>query len=360
MFKSCKWLIVLVSVAASAGAFAESAHSGIGRNATPKEVAAWDIDVRPDFKGLPKGSGTVKMGQQVWDGKCASCHGSFGESNQVFTPIVGGTDQNDIKTGRVAGLSNGTQPQRTTLMKVATVSTLWDYINRAMPWTAPKSLSTTEVYSVLAYILNMGEIVPDDFTLSDKNIAQVQARMPNRNGMTQSHGLWDVKGKPDVKNVACMKNCPTQAKITSFLPEYAQGMAGNPADQNRPFGEAVGWNTGGSQKPHAMPAIAAADAAKVKAGTPAAGAKPASTGALDLAKKYGCVACHGVNNKIVGPAFNDIAAKYKGDAGAEARLIGVVKKGGSGNWGPIPMPAQSSVKDDDVKTLVQWILKGSK
>ena len=67
------------------------AYPGIGRAATPKEVAAWDIDVRPDFKGLPTGSGSVAQGQDVWEAKCASCHGIFGESNEVFTPLVGGT-----------------------------------------------------------------------------------------------------------------------------------------------------------------------------------------------------------------------------------------------------------------------------
>jgi mono/diheme cytochrome c family protein len=140
----------------------------IGRPATAKEIAAWDIDVRPDFKGLPKGSGSVAAGMAVWEGKCASCHGTFGESNEVFTPIIGGTTAEDVKTGRVAALASNRQPQRTTMMKVATVSTLWDYVNRAMPWTAPKSLSTDEVYSVVAYMLNMAEVVPDDFTLTGK------------------------------------------------------------------------------------------------------------------------------------------------------------------------------------------------
>ena len=56
-------------------------YEGIGRTATPAEIAAWDIDVRPDFKGLPKGSGSVAKGQEIWEAKCASCHGTFGESN---------------------------------------------------------------------------------------------------------------------------------------------------------------------------------------------------------------------------------------------------------------------------------------
>ena len=79
-------------------------YPGVGRPATPAEIAAWDIDVRPDFKGLPPGKGSVAEGQKVWDAKCASCHGTFGESNEVFTPLVGGVNKDDIKTGRVASL----------------------------------------------------------------------------------------------------------------------------------------------------------------------------------------------------------------------------------------------------------------
>jgi cytochrome c len=101
------------------------AYPGIGRAAMPKEIAAWDIDVRPDFKGLPKGSGSVARGMEVWEAKCASCHGIFGESNEVFSPIVGGTTKDDIKTGRVAQLNDRTYPGRTTLMKVSTLSALW-------------------------------------------------------------------------------------------------------------------------------------------------------------------------------------------------------------------------------------------
>ena len=77
----------------------------MGRPATTKEVAAWDIDVRPDFKGLPAGSGSVEKGQDIWEAKCASCHGVFGESNEVFSPLVGGTTAEDVKTGRVANLT---------------------------------------------------------------------------------------------------------------------------------------------------------------------------------------------------------------------------------------------------------------
>ncbi|MDG1096180.1 MAG: c-type cytochrome [Methylophilaceae bacterium] len=76
-----------------------------------------------------------------------------------------------------------------------------------------------------------------------------------------------------------------------------------------------------------------------------------------LAKKSGCLACHGVDKKVLGPGFKDVAAKYKGDASAEGKLVTKVKVGGSGVWGPMPMPANSpQVKDADIKTIVKWIL----
>lgn len=76
-----------------------------------------------------------------------------------------------------------------------------------------------------------------------------------------------------------------------------------------------------------------------------------------LAQKSGCLACHTVEAKVLGPSYKDVAAKYKGDKTAEAKLVEKVKKGGSGTWGPMPMPANSpQVKDEDIKTIVQWIL----
>jgi cytochrome c551/c552/cytochrome c553 len=323
--------------------------TGLGRPATPQEVAAWDIDVRPDFRGLPKGSGSVAAGIKVWEGKCASCHGTFGESNEVFTPIVGGTGPDDVKSGRVASLTNGKQPQKTTLMKVATVSTLWDYINRAMPWTAPKSLTTDEVYAVTAYILNMGEIVPDDFVLSDKTIAQVQQRMPNRNGMSTKHGMWDVRGKGDVANVACMKNCPVDDTIRSTLPEASRNAHGNLALQNRGFGAVRGVDT---SKP--------AQAGRLGAGAAPAAAPATVSAGLSLMQQNGCIGCHGVATRVMGPSFVEVGQKYRGDAAAAGTLLGKVRQGSSGAWGAIPMPPQAHVKDEDARALVRWILDGAK
>ena len=213
--------------------------------------------MRPDFKGLPKGSGSVAQGMDLWEAKCASCHGVFGESNEVFSPLIGGTTKDDVKSGRVARLTDPGYPGRTTLMKVATVSTLWDYIYRAMPWNAPKSLKPDEVYALTAYMLNLGGVVSDDYKLSDRNIAELQQQMPNRLGMSTDHGLWPGKsmgngGKPDVKATACMNNCATEAKVASYLPEHARDAHGNLAEQNRLVGAQRGIDTSRTQgaRPH--------------------------------------------------------------------------------------------------------------
>ena len=79
-----------------------------------------------------------------------------------------------------------------------------------------------------------------------------------------------------------------------------------------------------------------------------------------LAKKYNCLACHAVDKKLIGPSYKDVAAKYKGDAGAEAKLIAKVKNGGTGAWGQIPRPPNASVPDADVKSLVKWVLSTKK
>ena len=332
-------LLALLSILCAGPALAQQAFPGIGRAATPAEIHAWDIDVRPDFKGLPKGSGSVKKGEEVWEAKCASCHGTFGESNSVFAAIAGGTTQEDVAKGRVASLAKPEQA-RTTLMKLSFISTLWDYINRAMPWNAPKTLSVEEVYATVAYILNLGYVVPENFVLSDTNIAEVQKRLPNRNGITRAHGLWEVKGKPDVRNTACMKDCPADGKVVSELPDYARTAHGNLAEQNRLVGPVRGVIT-------------------VAATATAGKADPAAAAPKALAEKSGCLACHGLSAKVVGPGLNEIAAKYKGNAGAQSNLAAKVKAGGQGVWGPVPMPPNANLQDDDILALVKWILGGA-
>jgi cytochrome c len=317
---------------------------GVGRPATPAEIRAWDIDVRPDFTGLPKGSGTVAKGQDVWEAKCASCHGIFGESNQVFTPIVGGTTRKDMQTGRVASLTSGNEAQRSTLMKLSSLATLWDYVSRAMPWNNPKTLTVEEVYAVTAYMLHLGDILPGDFTLSDANIRDVQAKLPNRHGKTTEHGLWLPTGKPDVNSAACMKNCVKEVEVASRIPDHARDAHGNLAEQMRPWGAVRGHVT----------------VARAAPGTTAAGAAAAAphARARALAEKSACLACHAPNQRLVGPSFAEITGKYRSDAGAETYIAGKIKSGGQGVWGSAPMPA-SAVSDDEARLLAQWIMRGA-
>ena len=351
MFRFTSLLLACLTMAGAPFAQTGEKFPGIGRTATPAEIKAWDIDVRPDFKGLPPGSGSVARGQEVWEAKCASCHGTFGESNEVFSPLVGGTTAEDIRIGRVKALQEPVP--RTTMMKVSSISTLWDYINRAMPWNAPKTLSPDEVYATLAYLLNLGDIVPADYILSDKTIRDVQERLPNRNGKVNYQGLWNIRGKGDVQNVACMKDCKIEIGLASALPELARGTHGNLAEQQRIVGPARGLDTDKPPKP--------ADPATVPAAATAAGGaaqKPAGMSMPDLARKSNCAACHQVDKKLIGPSYREIAAKYKTDAGAESRLAEKVRKGGGGVWGSIPMPP-NAIRDEDGRALVKWILSGA-
>ena len=260
---------------------------------------------------------------------------------------MGGTTKDDVKSGRVARLTDPAYPGRTTLMKASTVSTLWDYINRAMPWSAPKSLSTDEVYAVTAFLLNLGGVLPDDFVLSDATMAQAQSLLPNRNGTTTDHAMWPggKPRKPDVQGSSCMKDCPVEADHASLLPDHARNAHGNLAEQNRLVGAQHGADT-------TRPAGAAAPAA-------APAAKPEPPAALALLNKNGCIACHTVDAKLVGPALRDIAKKYAGQADAAGYLAGKIRAGGAGVWGAIPMPAQA-LPEADARAIAQWLAEGAK
>lgn len=328
--------LALVAAAVAAASFALQAATesmaptkprfGFGKPATPEEIAGWDIDVRPDGTGLPPGRGTVARGQVVYDEKCASCHGTFGESNSYM-----------VLAGGVGTLASG-QPVRTTGSKLNYATTLWDYINRAMPFNAPKTLTVEEVYALTAYVLHLNDLLPADASLDRERL--IAFRMPNRDGFTQDHGFGTRLGKPDTRNTACMKDCATTIRLSSEYPAYALDSHGNLAEQLRELGPLEGLQT-------VKPAPVAEAAAKAPDGE-------------RLAKANGCTACHGTANKIVGPAFRDVAAKYATMEGAEATLVARIRQGGSGNWGQVPMPPQPQVGDDDVASIVRWILGGAR
>lgn len=338
MFRLTSALVLALSLVCCA-AWAQK-YPGVGRAATPAEVKAWDIDVRPDFVGLPPGSGSVKQGRIVWEAKCESCHGAFGEATEVFAPIVGGTSKRDMETGRVANLTRADYPQRTTLMKLSQLSALWDYIRRAMPWNAPKTLSNDDVYAVTAYILNLGDIVPGEFVLTEKNIVDVQNKLPNRHGLATYAPLWEVRGMGDVTNEACMKDCPVEKGVVSSLPDFARNAHGNLADQSRLVGGTRGAQTAAAPAP-AAPVAVAEDAAA-------------------LASRHNCNACHHAERKVLGPSYKAVSTKYHGQANALETLVVKVKAGGAGVWGDFPMPANPGLNDADTRALVRWVLSGGK
>jgi cytochrome c551/c552 len=330
--------VAVLLAAATMGCRAEDgAYSGVGRKALAEEIAAWNIDVRPDFDGLPPGSGNVERGQELWDTQCAACHGYFGESTEIYRPIVGGITARDIETGTAATLSSDL-PQLTTLSKLSTISTLWDYIHRAMPWTSPKSLSHDDVYALVAYILHLGDIVQFDYELSHDNIAAAQKLLPNRNGTVRFDGLWRVDGEPDVRNHNCMRNCPVAGDIISEFPQRALAASGDPAQQNRPWGPVRGVSV---------------------AAVPGTGSAPASPAPVDdgleRARAAGCMACHAIDRALVGPGFRQIADRYAGDAVAREQLLRSIRSGSAGTWGSMAMPPQQ-LDDESLTAILDWLL----
>ena len=172
---------------------------GIGHVATPEQIAGWDIDVRPDGQGAPPGHGSVKEGEKVYLDKCAACHGEFGESAGRWPQLAQGK-----------GTLASNDPVKTVGSYFPYLSSVFDYIRRAMPFGAAQSLSNDELYAVTAYVLNLNDIVDDKFVLSKQTWGQV--KMPNQGGFFDDDrdqaekAFWNAK--------PCMSDCRPTVKIT--------------------------------------------------------------------------------------------------------------------------------------------------
>src|SRR6516162_6979234 len=151
----------------SSAALAEG--PGLGRAAAPDEIASWDISITPDGAGLPPGRGTPKQGKAVYAEKCVACHGEKGAGKP-----------NDQLVGGRGSLSGDQVPVKTVGSFWPFATTLFDYIRRAMPLNAPKSLSDDEVYAVAAYILQLNGIIGEADVMDAQTLPQV--KMPNRDG----------------------------------------------------------------------------------------------------------------------------------------------------------------------------------
>ena len=181
----CIAAFTVFALACTTPAHAQSPY-GIGRAATPAEIAGWNIDIDRYGNSLPPGSGSVSRGREVFDQQCASCHGAKGEGG-VGDRLVGG--QGTLATP---------DPVKTVGSYWPYAPTLFDYIRRAMPQNAPQSLSNDDVYAVSAYILHLNGLLPAEATLDARTLSAI--KMPNRE-------MFVGDSRPDVKNPACMTGC---------------------------------------------------------------------------------------------------------------------------------------------------------
>ena len=147
----------------------------LGRPATPEEIAAWDISIGPDGAGLPPGSGTPQQGEAVYAAKCLPCHGEKGSGKP-----------NDQLVGGLGTLTGDQTPVKTVGSFWPYATTLFDYVRRAMPFNAPRSLSNDEVYAVCAYILQLNGIIAENAVMNSQTLANV--RMPNHDGFVPFSG----------------------------------------------------------------------------------------------------------------------------------------------------------------------------
>ena len=151
----------------STAALAET--SDLGHPAAPEEIGLWDISIGPDGAGLPPGDGTPQQGETVYTAKCLPCHGEKGSGKP-----------NDQLVGGLGTLTGDQTPVKTVGSFWPYATTLFDYVRRAMPFNAPRSLSEDQVYAVCAYILQLNGIIAENAVMNAQTLAKVQ--MPNRDG----------------------------------------------------------------------------------------------------------------------------------------------------------------------------------
>jgi S-disulfanyl-L-cysteine oxidoreductase SoxD len=190
--------ITAAALAASAGADERkgAGYYGYGSAPTPAQIAGWAITARPDGEGLPPGRGDVDHGADVYADQCAACHGTFGEGEGRYPKLTGGSLAGD-------------RPEPTVGTYWPYATTLFDYINRAMPFPSPHVLSADDVYAITAYVLSVNNIVDGKFVADRNSLPKV--KMPNRDAF-----LWKDP-RPDTAAKDCMKACldPKTIRIES-------------------------------------------------------------------------------------------------------------------------------------------------
>lgn len=208
-------LVAIVGVGLVVPAFAGSLN--LGRQATEAEIKAWDIDVRPDGAGLPKGAGNVADGETVFAEKCAACHGEFGEGVDRWPVLAGGQDT-----------LTSERPVKTIGSYWPYLSTVFDYVNRAMPFGEAQSLTADEVYAITAYLLYMNDIVEDEeFELSNDNFSSI--KLPNE-------ANFFADPRPDTPKLSTSEPCMTDCKPEATITMRARVLDVTPDAEDNPSG----------------------------------------------------------------------------------------------------------------------------
>ena len=276
---------------------------GIGRVALEEEIAAWDVDVLPDGRGLPEGSGDVLTGEEVFADRCGSCHGDFAEGVDNWPVLAGGFDT----------LADE-DPVKTVGSYWPHLSTAWDYISRSMPFGEAGTLTADETYAIVAYILYSNELVDDDFVLSRENFADFD--MYNMEGFViddrseLEYAKW--RAEP------CMENCKETVEVTMrsvFLVETppeggSNSVMNHASNEELPSFTAAGASfipeaTAKTEQPSVQTAAAEPESIDEGADLIAAGQK--------VFKK--CSACHKVGDgakNASGPHLNGIMGRTMG------------------------------------------------
>lgn len=306
MSKFLKLSVSLAAIAVATVSLAqETAPSkdggfGIGRAALPEEVTAWNTDVRPDGQGLPVGSGDVLTGEEIYIENCSVCHGDFGEAVGRW-PVLAGGD----------GTLQNKDPVKTVGSYWPYLSTVFDYVNRAMPFGHAQSLEPDQVYALTAYILYLNDLVEEDFTLSNDNFTEIA--MPNVDNFIMDDR--ETTELPLFSETACMENCKESVEITmhasvlDVTPEETAAKA-----EAAPAAEpAVAVEAPATVDAAAAPA-AETPAAETPAAEPAAALDPAMVAAGEKAFRQ-CKACHmvgeGAKNRV-GPELNGVVGRPVG------------------------------------------------
>jgi len=198
MSKFLNALVLLTLVAAAP----IHAQSGLGRPATQAEIAAWDIDVRPDGLGLPAGAGAgdVLMGEAIFSENCTACHGDFGEGLGLYPTLAGGQ-----------GTLTDARPVKSIGSFVPYLSTIFDFINRAKPFEDAQAFSADETYALVAYLLYLNDLVDGEFELNRQNFASI--RLPNEaNFFPDDRATTEL---PQFSADPCMIDCKTNVQVTA-------------------------------------------------------------------------------------------------------------------------------------------------